>query len=76
MVTQRLIEGVELDSTSTPEFRDACMKAKATRQPFPEEMVNHACTYGELVHTDLWGPTQTESIAGHLYCMSFTDDFS
>jgi hypothetical protein len=45
-------------------------------QPFPEETTNRACTYGELVHTDLWGPAQTESIVGHLYYISFTDDFS
>jgi hypothetical protein len=76
VVKQGLIEGVELDSASTPEFCDACMKAKGMRQPFPEETMNRACTYGELVHTDLWGPTQTESVAGHLYYISFTDDFS
>jgi hypothetical protein len=75
-VKQGLIEGVELDSASTPEFCDACTKAKATHQPFPAEMRNHAHTYGELVHTDLWGPAQTESVAGHLYYISFTDDFS
>jgi hypothetical protein len=50
-VKQGLIEGVELDSTSTPEFCEAYMKARATHQPFPEEMANRACTYGELVHT-------------------------
>jgi hypothetical protein len=76
MVKQGLIEGVELNSASTPEFCDACTKAKATCQPFPAETMNRACTYGELVHTDLWGPTQTESVAGHLYYISFTDDFS
>jgi hypothetical protein len=75
-VKQGLIEGVELNSASTPEFCDACMKAKATCQPFPEEMTNCARTHGELVHTDLWGPTQTESVAGHLYYISFTNDFS
>jgi hypothetical protein len=42
-VKQGLIEGIELDSTSTPEFCEACTKAKATYQPFPEEMVN--CTH-------------------------------
>jgi hypothetical protein len=52
-VKQGLIEGVELDSASTPEFCEACTKAKATRQPFPEETANRAHTYGELVHTDL-----------------------
>jgi hypothetical protein len=56
-VKQGLIEGVKLDSASTPEFCDACMKAKATRQPFLEETTNRAHTYGELVHMDLWGPT-------------------
>jgi hypothetical protein len=76
MVKKGLIEGIELNSASTPEFCEACTKAKATRQPFPEEMANRARTYGELVHMDLWGPTQTESIAGHLYYISFTDDFN
>jgi len=71
-----LIEGVELNSTSAPEFCEACTKAKAARQPFPKETQNRARTYGELIHTDLWGPAQTESVAGHLYYISFTDDFS
>jgi transposase InsO family protein len=39
-------------------------------------MRNCASTYGELVHTDLWGPAQTESVAGHLYYISFTNNFS
>jgi hypothetical protein len=55
-VKQGLIEGMELDSASTPKFCDACTKAKAMCQPFLEGTANHACTYGELVHTDLWGP--------------------
>jgi hypothetical protein len=76
MVKQGLIEGIELDSASTLEFCEACTKAKATRQPFPEETANCAHTYGELIHMDLWGPAQTESVAGHLYYISFTDDFS
>jgi hypothetical protein len=75
-VKQGLIEGIQLNSTSTPEFCDACTKAKATRKPFPAETTNHAHTYEELVHTDLWGPAQTESVTGHLYYISFTDDFS
>jgi hypothetical protein len=50
-VKQGLIEGIELDSASTPEFCEACMKAKATCQPFLEETANRAHTYGELVHT-------------------------
>jgi hypothetical protein len=75
-VKQGLIEGVELDSASTPELCEAYTKAKATCQLFSEETVNCACTYGELVHMDLWGPAQTESVTGHLYYISFTNDFS
>ena len=75
-VKNGLIEGVTLDLTSTPEFCDACTKAKAARQPFPDESRNRARLYGELVHTDLWGPAQTTSIGGSLYYISFTDDYS
>jgi hypothetical protein len=75
-VKEGLIEGIALDATSKPEFCDTCTKAKATCIPFPEEMQNRARVYGNLIHTDLWGPAQMESIAGHIYYMSFTDDFS
>jgi transposase InsO family protein len=76
VVKQGLIEGLKLDSASTTEFCEACTKEKATHQPFLGETANRACTYGELVHTDLWGPAQTESVTGHLYYISFTNDFS
>jgi hypothetical protein len=75
-VKKGLIEGVDLDTTSKPVFCEACTQAKATRQPFPNESKNRARTYGELVHTDLWGPAQTASIMGRLYYISFTDDYS
>jgi hypothetical protein len=75
-VKEGLVEGVVLDAASAPEFCDTCTMAKAACQPFPEETKNRARAYGELIHTDLWGPAQVESVAGHLYYMSFTDDFS
>jgi hypothetical protein len=71
-----LVEGLEIDPSSVPEFCDVCTKAKATRQPFPDETKNRAATYAELVHTDLWGPAQTTSLGGCTYYISFTDDFS
>jgi len=75
-VKKGLIEGVELDSTSQPEFCEACTQAKLSRQPFPAETKNCARTYGERVHTDLWGPAQTMSMMGCSYYISFTDDYS
>jgi hypothetical protein len=46
---KQVIEGIELDSTSTLEFCDACIKAKAMCQPFLEETMNGAHTYREFV---------------------------
>jgi hypothetical protein len=75
-IRNRLIEGVELIPASKPEFCKACTKAKAVRQPFPSETKNQSTKYGELIHTDLWGPAQTMSINEGLYYMSFTDDYT
>jgi hypothetical protein len=36
---QGLIEGVKLNSASTPEFCEACTKAKAMRQPVTTRLV-------------------------------------
>jgi len=55
-VERDLIEGVEFDSASKPEFCDVCEKGKATCQPFPKESKRWATAYGEFIHTDLWGP--------------------
>src|SRR5882762_8714080 len=71
-----LIEGIDLDQDSTPQFCDTCAQAKATRQPFPAESTTRARAYGEVIHTDLWGPAQTVSIGGSVYYISFTDDYS
>lgn len=69
-----LIEGVKLNSTSQPEFCDICMKAKSKHKPFPKETESRAERYGERIHTDLWGPSQTESLGGCKCYISFTDD--
>jgi hypothetical protein len=75
-VKKGLVIGLELDKNSKPKFCDTCVKAKSARKSFPTEMENRALTYGELVHTNLWGPTQTASINRSLYYISFTDNFS
>jgi hypothetical protein len=75
-MSKGLVQGLELDSSSMEEFCDTCIKAKSARVPFPKESTRRAKTYGEIVHTDFWGPAQTESIAGSWYYMSFTNDYS
>jgi hypothetical protein len=71
-----LIGGVDLFSNTKPELCDACTKAKAIQQSFPAETKNRSTEYGEIIHTDLWGPAQTASISGSVYYMSLTDNYS
>ena len=37
VVSKGLITGISLDDNSTPEFCDACVKAKSAHQLFPKE---------------------------------------
>jgi hypothetical protein len=75
-VKKGLVTGVELDTDSKPKFCNTCIKAKSAHKLFPTKTENRALTYGELVHTDLWGPAKTASINGLLYYISFMGDFS
>ena len=68
------ITGIELDTSSKPEFCDACAKAKAARQPFPKESKTRATKYGERVHWDLWGPATVKSLNGNYYVAARIDD--
>lgn len=74
-IRKGLVTGVQLDSTSSAEFCEACVKAKSTHKPFPKETSRHTIKYGGVVHTDLWGPAQMVSVAGSSYYMSFTNDY-
>jgi hypothetical protein len=76
LAKEGLVEGVEVDLSSTPEFCEACVKAKASCKPFLDETKNRARTYAALVHTDLWGPAQTTSLGGTTYYISFMDDYT
>lgn len=71
-----LFKGVELDSTSQPEYCNVCAKAKAVCLLFPMETETRAKMYGAMVHTDLWGLSQTVSLGGCSYYISFMDDYT
>jgi hypothetical protein len=73
-ISKGYITGIELDTSSKPEFCDACAKAKAARQPFPKESKTRATKYGERVHWDLWGPATVKSLNGNFYVAARIDD--
>jgi hypothetical protein len=55
---------------------ECCIIAKQHRDSFPKGMSRRAHAPLELIHTDLVGPMQTQSIGGSYYFLTFIDDFS
>jgi hypothetical protein len=73
MVEKGMVTGVNLDMSSKPEFCEACIKAKATRKPFPKESKTEHKSYGDKVVSDVWGPASVQSIGGKRYYTLFQD---
>ncbi|EIW64131.1 uncharacterized protein TRAVEDRAFT_103222, partial [Trametes versicolor FP-101664 SS1] len=54
-VKQGRICGIKLTDDSTDEVCEACIQAKITRKPVPDERESElAENYGERVHADTW----------------------
>ena len=77
MVKEGTITGVDLDTSSKPELCPGCIEGKAPRRPFPKlSTSNRAKKYGDKVVSDLWGPTETESLKGKKYYILFQDEYT
>ena len=55
---------------------EECIYGKQTMKSFPSGKAWRASTCLELVHTDLYGPMNTESFGRSYYFLLFTEDFS
>jgi transposase InsO family protein len=76
MIDGKMVEGIELIE-SPIEFCEACVKGKITQTPVERERRSELCkNQGEKVHTDVWGPSEVQTIGGNQWYISFTDDFS
>lgn len=54
---------------------ETCACAKQTRLPFPQSKTRSSKLL-ELIHTDVMGPLETQSIGHAKYLLTFIDDFS
>ena len=52
------------------------MKGKMNRKPFKPIREIRSTRKLQLVHSDVCGPMQTESLGGHKYFVTFIDDYS
>lgn len=55
---------------------ECCIITKQHRDSFPKSMSRRAHSTLELIHIDLCGSMQTQSIGGSYYFLTFIDDFS
>jgi hypothetical protein len=79
LVTNGLVTGVKLEvlPSANPFFCESCVYAKATRKPVPKARDgSRASSFGDEVHSDLWGPAPVATKAGKRYYVTFTDNMS
>ncbi|PBK59420.1 hypothetical protein ARMSODRAFT_922892, partial [Armillaria solidipes] len=70
-----LVEGLTIAKDSPPLSQcDACIQAKMTLRPYPQEAQHRREEPGELAHGDIWGPACIESLQKSKYNITFTDD--
>ena len=72
--------GMKISDAASVNVKDenceACALGKMHRVPFPKQSKNRSSKVLEVIHTDLCGPMQIESMGGSRYMLTFTDDYS
>lgn len=77
MIQKDLVTGVEKVSQNEGlKFCEGCVKGKMHRQSFKPVGDIRSTRKLQLVHSDVCGPMQTESLGGHRYFVTFIDDYS
>lgn len=69
------VDGISFDGNEQNIACVACCKGKQARKPFPKNG-SRATKLLEIVHADLAGKMDCESIGGCKYCLVLVDDFS
>jgi transposase InsO family protein len=74
LIRQKMITGVDLDEVDPLGPCESCEYAKTTRKPIQKTRTEpRAKSYGDEVHSDLWGPSPVRSIGGRRYYVTYTD---
>ena len=73
LIRNNVINGIQLIDDKTDFFCESCEYTKATRKPINKErQSNLATSFGDEIHSDLWGPSRTSTISGRKYYVTFT----
>ena len=76
LAEEDLVEGLDYKQYENNEVCKPCVEGKHHKQKFPKVGGTRADEVLELVHTDVCGKMETESLSGKEYFISFIDDKS
>jgi hypothetical protein len=75
LIRTNAVTGIHLIDDFPPFTCDSCEYAKMTCKAICKERIApQAETFGDEIHTDLWGPSPMLSLGGRKYYVTFTDD--
>ena len=72
LAKKQLVDGMKYSDVSFDKECEACALGKMHKLPSPKKSMNRASKSLELIHTDLCGPMNLDSIG----ILTFTDDYS
>ena len=75
-IVAKLVTGLDFQSTKESDFCEGCAQDKQKRAPFPKEQATRASEILGIIHSDVCGPMQENSLGGNKYFVTFIDDKS
>ena len=76
LIKDKLVEGMNCSAGKVNRECEACAQGKMHRIPFPKKSEKKTCQPLELIHSDLCGPMNVDSIGGSKYLLTSTDDYT
>ena len=73
---KKMVVGMSCLEKDTDHQCEACAQAKMHRVPVPKVSRNKSSRPLQLIHSDVCGPMNVNSIGGSKYILSFTDDYT
>ena len=76
LLSKDLVEGMKYSDTKSTKECQACALGKMHMNAFPNQSMNRATEILQIIHSDVCGPMQVDSMGGSRYMLTFIDDFS
>ena len=75
-VQNEFVQGIDIEKMTELSFCEGCLAGKMCQKPFPTVGEIRSTRKLQLVHSDVCGPMQTQSIGGAKYFVTFIDDYT